>query len=76
MRVEEVIGAEAAEVTVKEVKGEEQAGEVGIAIEEVEVEVAIKVPDTSTKEQNLSGQRKNKYGPDSSSDAKRSGESR
>jgi hypothetical protein len=44
MRVEEVIGAEAAEVTVEEVKGEEQAGEVGIAIEEVEVEVAIKVP--------------------------------
>jgi len=42
--VEEVIGAEAAEVTVKEVKGEEQAGEVGIAIEEVEVEVIIKVP--------------------------------
>ncbi len=42
--VEEVIGAEAAEVTVKEVKGEEQAGEVGIAIEEEEVEVVIKVP--------------------------------
>jgi hypothetical protein len=44
MRVEVVIGAEAAKVMVEEDKGEEQAGEVGIAIEEVEVEVVIKVP--------------------------------